>query len=156
MEGLSPLETFIELVALERTRYYRSYLVRQLDSVFMKNKDTGLLRDGKSRRNARRWHIGSRLLEMLVQIAVLEPTGTQAGTGFRSRPILIDQFITWLQQRYGLVLMPNWSNATIRDYEAFNANMQQLKLRLREIGFYTDLSDAYNAQTIRPRYDIGA
>jgi hypothetical protein len=29
-----------------------------------------------------------------------------------------------------------------------------LKDRLREIGFYDDLSDAYNAQTIRPRYRL--
>ncbi len=155
MQGLPPLEIFIELVALDRTRYYRKYLIQQLDSVFMKNKDTGLLRDGKSRRNARRWHIGSRMLETLVQIAVLEPKGTQAEAGFRSRPILIDQFTTWLRQRYGLVLMPDRPDATIQDYEAFNANLLHLKGRLREIGFYTDLSDAYNAQTIRPRYEIG-
>lgn len=155
MQGLAPLETFIELVSLDRTRYYRKYLTQQLDSVFMKNKDTGLLRDGKSRRNARRWHIGSRMLETLVQIAVLESKGQLESAEFRSRPILIDQFINWLRQRYGLVLIPDWPNATILDYEAFNANLNYLKGRLREIGFYTDLSDAYNAQTIRPRYEIG-
>jgi len=154
MEGLSPLETFIELVALERTRYYRNFLTKQLDSVLMKNRDTCLLRQGKGKRNERRWHIGSRLLEMLVQIAVLEPTGHRIGVGFHSRPILIDQFVSWLRERYGLVLVPDWPDATIQDYEAFNANLRHLKGRLREIGFYTDLSDAYNAQTIRPRYAI--
>jgi len=154
MEGLSSLETFIELVALERTRYYRKYLTEQLDSVLMKNRDTCLLRQGKGKRNERRWHIGSRLLEMLVQIAVLEPTEHQTGLGFRSRPILIDRFVSWLRERYGLVLVPDWPDATIQDYEAFNANLRHLKNRLREIGFYTDLSDAYNAQTIRPRYSI--
>ena len=155
MQGLSPLETFIELVALERTRYYRKYLTEQIDSVLMKNRDTCLVRQGKGRRNERRWHIGSRMLEMLVQIAVLESTEGTLESNFRSRPILIDQFITWLKQRYGLVLMPEWPEATIQDYEAFNSNLQHLKNRLREIGFYTDLSDAYNAQTIRPRYEIG-
>lgn len=155
MQGLTSMETFIELVALDRTRYYRKYLTQQLDSVLMKNKDTGLLRDGKSRRNGRRWHIGSRMLETLVQIAVLEPKKTTTRAEFRSRPILIDQFIRWLRQRYGLVLIPDWPDATIQDYEAFNTNLHHLKVRLREIGFYTDLSDAYNAQTIRPRYEIG-
>lgn len=154
MKGLSPMETYIELVALERTRYYRKYLTEQVDAVLMKNRDTCLLRQGKGRRNDRRWHIGSRMLEMLVQIAVLEPTDGATESKFRSRPILIDQFTTWLKQRYGLVLMPDWPEATIQDYEAFNANLQQLKNRLREIGFYTDLSDAYNTQTIRPRYEI--
>lgn len=156
MRELTPLGRFIELVALERTRYYRKYLTEQLDSVLMKNQDTCLLRQGKGWRNERRWHIGSQLLEMLVQIAVLESTGQQAGTTFHSQPILIDEFVTWLRDRYGLVLMPDWPNATIQDYEAFNHNLRFLRRRLREIGFYTDLSDAYNAQVIHPRYPIDA
>jgi len=154
MRDLSALERFVAVVALERTRYYRKHLTDQLDWVLMKNQDTGLLRHGKGKRNERRWHLGSRLLEMLVQIAVLEPVGQQAGAGFRSRPILIDEFVSWLHERYGLALMPDWANATIEDYSAFNANLQHFKERLREIGFYTDLSDAYNTQTIRPRYLI--
>ena len=32
--------------------------------------------------------------------------------------------------------------------------MRAFKDRLREIGFYDDLSDAYTAQTIRPRYEL--
>ncbi len=154
MADLTPLQTFVELVSLERTGYYRKYLTQQLDSLLMKNRDTGLLRQGKGKRNERRWTIGSRLLEVLVQLAVLEQVGTGADTGFRSRPILIDEFVTWLRERYGIVLMPDRTDATIADYQAFNDNLRHLKARLREIGFYNDLSDAYNAQTIRPRYAI--
>lgn len=150
MQTLNPLQRFVELVALERTRYYRKYLTEQLDTVLMKNQDTCLLRQGKGRRNERRWHIGSQMLEMLVQVAVLQPESAE----FRSRPILIDDLLFWMRQRYGLTLMPDWPAATIQDYEAFNANLGILKRRLREIGFYTDLSDAYNAQIIRPRYEI--
>ena len=154
MRSLSPLEVFVELVAHERTRYYRKYLTAQLDSVLMKNQEAGLLHQGKGRRNERRWHLGSRLLEMLVQIAVLEPVGHGVDTGFRSRPILIEDFVQWLRVRYGLVLAPQWPDATVKDYSAFNANLRFLKDRLREIGFYNDLSDAYNAQVIRPRYTM--
>jgi hypothetical protein len=150
MEDLDPLRRFVELVALERTRYYRKYLTEQLDTVLMKNQETCLLRQGKGRRNERRWHIGSQMLEMLVQIAVLQP----GDAGFRSHPILIDDLLFWLRQRYGLTLMPDWPSATIQDYEAFNDNLRTLKRKLREIGFYTDLSDAYNAQIVRPRYEI--
>jgi len=150
MRDLNTLQRFVELVALERTRYYRKYLTEQLDTVLMKNQDTCLLRQGKGRRNERRWHIGSQILEMLVQVAVLQPEGAE----FRSRPILIDDLLFWMRQRYGLTLMPDWPAATIKDYGAFNANLGILKRRLREIGFYTDLSDAYNAQIIRPRYEI--
>lgn len=154
MEGLTPLETFVELVALERTRYYRKYLTEQLDSVLMKNTATGLLRQGKGKSNERRWHLASRMLEMLVQVAVLEPVGRGAGAGFRARPILVDDFVQWVRARYGLSLSPRWPDATIQDYEGFNTNLRDLKQRLREIGFYTDLSDAYNAQVIRPRYSV--
>ncbi len=150
MQALNSLQRFVELIALERTRYYRKYLTEQIDTVLMKNQETCLLRQGKGRHNERRWHIGSQMLEMLVQIAVVQPEGSD----FRSRPIRVNDLLFWLRQRYGLTLMPEWPAATIQDYEAFNVNLRILKRRLREIGFYTDLSDAYNAQIIRPRYEI--
>lgn len=154
MASLSPMDTFVELVALERTKYYRSHLTRQLDGLFMKNTDSGLMVQGKARANQRRWYIGSRMLEVLVQIAVLDATVIDGEKQFYSRPILIDEFVTGLKERYGFTIVPDWPNASIKDYEAFNTNMRHLKDRLREIGFYTDLSDAYNAQKIRPRYEI--
>ncbi|MEI7844294.1 MAG: hypothetical protein WCK35_00685 [Chloroflexota bacterium] len=155
MKDLPPWETFVELVALERTPNYRKEFTRQLDSVFMKNQETCLMRQGKGKSNRRRWYIGSQLLEFLVQTAVLQPEGSGASIHFVSRPILIDDFVNLMRDRYGLVIMPNRPNATIEDNKAFNANLNNLKRRLREIGFYTDLSDAYNTQTIRPRYSIG-
>ena len=155
MKDLPPWETFVELVALERTTNYRKEYTRQLDSVFMKNQDTSLMRQGKGKKNRRRWYLGSQLLEFLVQTAVLHSEGSGAGVRFVSRPILIDDFVSLMRDRYGLVIMPNWPNATIEDNKAFNSNLNNLKRRLREIGFYTDLSDAYNTQTIRPRYPIG-
>lgn len=154
MTSLSPADTFVELVALERTQYYRRHLTKQLDSLFMKNTESCLMVQGKARTNQRRWYIGSRLLEVLVQISVLDTHIVGDEKRFYSRPILIDEFVTWLKERYGFTIAPNSPNSTIKDYEAFNANMRYLKSRLREIGFYTDLSDAYNAQKIRPRYEI--
>ena len=153
MHTLTPFESFIELIALERTKYYRSHLIKQLDSLFMKNADTGLMSQGKSARHQRRWRMGSRLLETLVQLAVLEPAANTP-EGYRSRPILIDTFVAWLRERYGFALAPAWPEATVQDLAAFNDNLRQLKARLRDIGFYVDLSDAYNAQQIRPRYTI--
>lgn len=155
MDSLSSFEKFVELVALERTKYYRKYLTEQLDSLFMKNSDSGLMVQGKAKTNQRRWYMGSRMLEVLVQIAVLDTHNTTGDEKqFYSHPILIDEFVTWLKERYGFTIVPNSPNAAIKDYEAFNTNMRYLKSRLREIGFYTDLSDAYNAQKIRPRYEI--
>lgn len=154
MDSLSSIEKFIELVATDRTKYYRKYLTEQLDSLFMKNADSGLMVQGKAKANQRRWYMGSRMLEVLVQIAVLDVDNSDGVPKFHSRPILIDEFVAWLKERYGFTIVPDWPNASIKDYEAFNTNMRHLKDRLREIGFYTDLSDAYNAQKIRPRYEI--
>jgi len=154
IKDLRPIETFVELISLERTYNYRRELTRQLDAVFMKNTDSGLMRQGKGAKNRRRWYMGSRMLEFLVQIAVLEQVGQGPASRFISKPILIDDFISWMKERYGLVVMPEWTHASIEDNQAFNENLKNLKRRLREIGFYTDLSDAYNTQTIRPRYQI--
>jgi len=153
---LPPFEAFIEVVSYIRTPFHQKYHMDLLDSLFQKNDDSGLLRQGRSRKNARRFHIGSRLLEVLVQIAVLEPV---EGNHFRSRSILIDDLVRWLLDRYGLVIsgldVPELANrAGVRELVAYRDNFRALKDRLREIGFYTDLSDAYNAQIIRPRYTL--
>lgn len=155
---LSPFDKYIELIAFDRTDFHRPNLVRLVDALLQKNQESGAMIQGKAKANGRRFHLGSRLLETLTQIAVLEPVGSLTTHSFRSRALRIDQFIQLLQERYGLVMdgaqLPEFANAGIRDYDAFRDNVTALKERLREIGFFTDLSDAYNAQIIRPRYPI--
>ena len=43
----------------------------------------------------------------------------------------------------------------IADQAALRQNREAFVARLREIGFYSDLSDAYVTQTITPRYRLG-
>ncbi len=155
---ISPFDKYVELIALKRTGFHRRYLTHLVDELFQKNTEIGAMVQGKAKINGRRFHLGSRLLETLIQIAVLEPIGSGQNTRFHSRPMLIEEFIGWLETRYGFVIdgsrLPQFIDADICDYEAFRGNINALKDRLREIGFFTDLSDAYNAQTIRPRYPI--
>jgi hypothetical protein len=40
--------------------------------------------------------------------------------------------------------------------KALRDNLSGFKRRLREIGFYRDLSDAYVTQTVTPRYQINS
>ena len=61
----------------------------------------------------------------------------------------------------GFVIAPGVTDAgrkpvSLDEHRAFRENLRAFKDRLREIGFYDDLSDAYNAQTIRPRYELRA
>jgi hypothetical protein len=40
------------------------------------------------------------------------------------------------------------------DRQALRGNFEAFKTRLREIGFFQDLSDAWITQTVTPRYRI--
>lgn len=130
-----------------------------IDKLFQKNTEAGAMVQGKSRTNPRRWHLGGRLLEVLVQLAVLRWSEKDGQKLFFSEPILIEDFLLWAEARYGFVIGGSKLGSgripvTMEEHRAFRENIRALKDRLREIGFYDDLSDAYIAQTIRPRYPI--
>ena len=99
--------------------------------------------------------MGSLMLEVLLQIAVLR----SSGTGFYTRELRVDELLTFLQERYGIYIdrLPpgdGFGAASINDLAALRRNTDSFKDRLREIGFFRDLSDAYITQTITPRYAI--
>jgi hypothetical protein len=154
--GLPAFETFIELVTHVRQKHHISYLVQMIDKLFQKNSAFGALVQGFSKANPRRWHLGGRLLEVFVQLAVLRVDGEGGARQFFTEPMLIDDLLRWIEGRYGFVIGPSVLGGrrpvTLDEHRAFRENVRALKDRLREIGFYDDLSDAYNAQTVRPRY----
>lgn len=157
--GLSPFDTFIEVVTHLRQKHHISYLVQMIDKLFQKNAPFGALAQGRSTTNPRRWHIGGRLLEVFVQLAVLRFDEDSGRKNFFTEPVLIDDFVRLVEQRYGFVIAPATDKGgrrpgTLDEHRAFRENVRALKDRLREIGFYDDLSDAYNAQTVRPRYEL--
>ena len=136
--------------------YQYPFHLRLIDSLSMKNSDSQLLADGRrSRKHPRRASIGSKLLETLVQLLVLEPTGNG---NYESRALSIDELAQLIRDRYGLVINgsnePRFAGADVETHAAFKDNMEAFKNKLRQIGFYTDLSDAYLLQKIRPRYKI--
>ncbi|MCI2976400.1 MAG: hypothetical protein MP439_10060, partial [Ferrimicrobium sp.] len=88
------------------------------------------------------------------QIAVL----TQDGGRFITREVRIEELLGFLRNRYGFHIdrLPenSQSNSSILDRQALRLNLEAFKRRLREIGFYEDLSDAYVTQKVSPRYAI--
>ncbi len=157
--GLSPFDAFIEVITHVRQKHHVSYLVQMVDKLFQKNSPFGALVQGRSARNPRRWHLGGRLLDVFVQLAVLRFDEVKGRKRFYTEPVLIDDFLGWLEHRYGVIVAPAATPGgrkpiTLEEHRAFRENVQALKDRLREIGFYDDLSDAYNAQTVRPRYQL--
>lgn len=131
------------------------YLREFLDAVSMKNSASRLLADGRSRRHPRRGALGSKLLETLVQILVLNDNGHG---GYYSESLSISELAARIRRRYGLIIdgirEPRFANADVETNEAFKENMDAFKDKLRQIGFYSDLSDAYILQKIRPRYNF--
>ena len=72
----------------------------------------------------------------------------------------IEELIESIRERYGLVINgleeKRFSNADLQTHLAFKENVEAFKTKLRQIGFYSDLSDAYILQRIRPRYQLNA
>ncbi|MBT0652615.1 methylation-associated defense system protein MAD7 [Geomobilimonas luticola] len=152
--GLDEFESFIEILMAYRGKYHRQYITECLDSLLLKNKDNGLLAQSRSKGSPRRFMLGSKLLEVLLQLAVL----TQDGGRFITREVRIEELLAFLRNRYGLYIdrLPEngKTNSSILDRRALRLNLEAFKRRLREIGFYEDLSDAYVTQKVSPRYAI--
>ena len=82
-----------------------------------------------------------------------KPTG-----GYETRSLSIDELISEIRDRYGLIINgvneKRFANADVEMHEAFRKNVEAFKDKLRQIGFYTDMSDACILQKIRPRYKM--
>jgi hypothetical protein len=153
--SLTNYETFIEIIVTLRSSFHRRYIVECLDSFFLKNTDSCLLRQAKAHGSSRYFSLGSRLLEVLLQIAVLSPDGTR----FHTQDMRIDDLLSFLRLRYGIFIdrFPEFEDNTkpsILDQQALRKNVDAFKNRLREIGYFQDLSDAQLTQTVTSRYVI--
>lgn len=148
------LDAYLSVFMYVRGSWYNRYHVDLLDSLMMKNSDSGLLAAGRSRKNTRRFVVGPRLLELLVQLMVLKPI---AG-GYTTEPLSIEDFMSRLYEEYGLIVnglgLAQYEEADLTTHQAFAQNVSALKDKLRQVGFYTQLSDAYLLQKIQPRYKM--
>jgi hypothetical protein len=151
--GLDEFTAYIEVVTYYRVKFHRRYLTECLDSLLLKNRPGAMIAQPRS--GMRRFTLDSRLLEVLLQLALLSPVT------FETVPLRVDEFLAILRDRYGLCVdqLPDGDGfrpALITDHGALRDNRAAFIARLREIGFYSDLSDAYLTQTITPRYVITA
>jgi hypothetical protein len=151
--NLSDLDTFIEVLMAIRGSFHRRYITEFIDSL-LKRGSAGMMHQSKS--SPRRFAMGSLLLEVLLQIAVLD----YDNASFRTRELRVDELLGFLRERYGIfvdMLPPGdgFGEPSIDDRRALRSNLEAFKARLRELGFFRDLSDAYVTQTISPRYSIG-
>lgn len=154
--NLPEFDTYVEIIVGLLGAGHRRNIVTALDSLMMKNDKGAMLAQPRVRHSKRRVVLDSRLLEVLLQIAVLRPEGDR---GFHTTEMRIEEVLRFLRERYGIFvdrLPPNdgFGEPSITDREALRENLSAFKSRLREVGFYRDLSDAYITQTVTPRYSI--
>ncbi|WP_242157327.1 methylation-associated defense system protein MAD7 [Aestuariivivens sediminis] len=145
---------YIELILKVRGAYNYRFHVQLIDNLSQKNNDRGFLAQGRSKKHPRRFVLGTRLLETLVQILVLKSDGDK----FTTQSLSIEELMNILKTRYGLIINgleeERFKNADLITHIAYRENVEAFKQKLRQIGFYNDLSDAYILQRIRPRYEL--
>jgi len=147
-------DRYVELLLKVRGKSLHKYHIELLDSLSQKNNERGFLAQGRSKKHPRRYVLGTRLLEALVQIQVLHLEGDK----FITQSLSIEELMNNLRNRYGLIINgleeERFKNVDIHTHLAFKENVEAFKIKLRQIGFYNDLSDAYILQKIRPRYEL--
>ncbi len=149
---LDPLDSFVEVLYQKtfksRSRNHKALMA----SLCGLNREDGFLHGGRGKR--RKYILGNQLLEILVQLFVV---GINKQGEFITEPKTVASFVKWLRDRYGLLIdttgTPNDSPDVAR---ALEHNYSALKDRLRQLGFFTDLSDASISQVIKPRFPITA
>ncbi|MCK4625180.1 MAG: hypothetical protein KAV00_07715 [Phycisphaerae bacterium] len=149
---LNKLETFVEILYHFQYGTLRDQHRKLIAGLCGTELDRGFMQ-GRGRAK-RKYVIGNELLEVLIQLAVLEYR--ESDDSWQSRPIPIRTFVDWLRGRYGLLidsLGPSGQESE-KTNRALAANFEALKTRLRQLGFFTDLSDASNSQVIMPRFRI--
>ena len=152
----SYFDKYIELIVKARGTYQYRHHVQHIDKLTQKNTERGFMAQGKgrSKKHPRRFVLGTRLLETLVQILVLDEDDDK----FTTKTLSIEELIENIRNRYGLVINglseERFKEADLNTHLAFKENVESFKLKLRQIGFYNDLSDAYTLQRIRPRYEL--
>jgi hypothetical protein len=156
--GIDDFTMYIEVITHYRMSFHRRYLTDCLDSLLLKNRPGAMV--AQPRLGQRRFTLDSRMLEVLLQLALLRGSDDNP-MDLRTVPLRIDEFLKILRERYGLYIdqLPDgdgFGPAIVTDHSGLRENRAAFIARLREIGFYSDLSDAYLAQTITPRYEIKA
>jgi len=143
-----------ELLMQQKGASQNKRYVELIDKISFKNDERGLMAQGRSRKHPRRFVLGTRLLETLTQISLIDESGGM----ITSRPLSIEELMEFLRKRYGLIINGlseiRFKDADIKVILAFKENVDAFKKKLRDIGFYNDLSDAFILQKIRPRYRL--
>jgi hypothetical protein len=145
--GGSSLEFAVRILSLAQQKKGMENYVRWFWSSGGLRKDFGLLAGSLTGRRNWRYAMSDDLLAALVQLALVgDPRGQLSNIGVTRRLPLIE-FLAFLEQRFGvLVDRPPAFLEDARFRSAARENLEALKHRLRQMGFFEALSDDFTAQ----------
>lgn len=147
-------DKYLAIILNSKSKHQLNEHRRFLANISQNNSDRGFMAQGRSKKHPRRFVLGTKLLETLVQIMVLESKEDY----FITQSLSIEELMQKLKERYGLIINgiteERFKDANVNTHLAFKENVEAFKHKLRQIGFYDDLSDAYILQKVRPRYQL--
>lgn len=118
------------------------------------NKTHGLLSGISRPRRTWRYAPGNDLLSLLVQLATAHAIpNEQRGTDAGPSEIRLQDFLHFLEDRYGIIVDRPPPEIHGAEYSAAaRDNLRAMLSRLRQMGIFTDLSDDFTVQRLRPPY----
>lgn len=148
--SVSSLDKALELiVAAQEKKAVRSY-VSWFWSVGGLRQQSGVLAGNVRGRRSWRYMMSDELLAVLVQLALLDdPAGRLETVAPRGR-LRFSEFLAFLHERFGILVdspPKSFDSPTFR--AGAGQNVEALKRRLRQMGFFEALSDDFNAQYLR-------
>jgi len=155
--GFPAFDSYVEILCQDKSNWKNLGIRHRklMGALCGINRDDGFLQGGRGKK--RKYVLGNQLLELLVQLAVVHARTRHGAPEFYTKPITITDFIAWLRNRYGIYIDTLKDGNDSPDVaRALETTYSALKDRLRQLGFFTDLSDASISQVIRPRFPINA
>lgn len=136
------------LVTAQQSNGVNAY-IKWIKSAGGLNEDYGLIVGNERGPRAWRYVMSDDLLSALVELAMIE-TKADGTFGIRTR-LKLSHFLDDLRKRCGLVIdrPPQFLDDAERRAAA-GGNLEALKRRLRQMGYFEDLSDDFGAQYLTP------
>jgi hypothetical protein len=108
-------------------------------------------------RRVARYTLSNELLSTLLHVALADHGWEEGGRLVPAVRLPLREFLTWLERRYGLVIgRPPATETSAEAVEAARRNLEAMKVRLRQIGVFQNLSDDFDAQYLqRPTTTAG-
>jgi len=118
------------------------------------NRSDGILAGVQRNRRSWRYAPSNELLAVLVQLAAVRMAPPNAAPDERVvAEIRLRDFLAFLERRFGFIIdRPPHGQHGAEYHAAARENLRAMLARLRQMGIFTDLSDDFTAQRLRPPY----